>query len=36
MATHDRETLTRALDIFAAVKERFEAEHGPLPSAASD
>ena len=31
MATHDSATLDRALDAFAAVKERFEAEHGPLP-----
>jgi 8-amino-7-oxononanoate synthase len=31
MATHDRATLDRALDAFAAVKGRFEAEHGPLP-----
>jgi 8-amino-7-oxononanoate synthase len=31
MATHDRATLERALDAFAAVKGRFEAEHGPLP-----
>ncbi len=32
MATHDRPTLDRALDAFATVKERFEAEHGPLPT----
>jgi 8-amino-7-oxononanoate synthase len=32
MATHDRETLDRALAIFASVKREFEAEHGPLPS----
>jgi len=32
MATHDRPTLDRALDAFTAVKDRFEAEHGPLPS----
>jgi 8-amino-7-oxononanoate synthase len=31
MATHDRETLDRALGAFADVKKRFEAEHGPLP-----
>jgi hypothetical protein len=31
MATHDRETLDRALAIFADVKQRFESEHGPLP-----
>jgi 8-amino-7-oxononanoate synthase len=33
MATHDRDTLDQALDIFDAVKCGFEAEHGPLPSA---
>jgi 8-amino-7-oxononanoate synthase len=32
MATHDRPTLDRALEAFSGVKERFEAEHGPLPS----
>jgi len=32
MATHDHEVLDRAIEIFAAVKQRFEAEHGPLPS----
>jgi 8-amino-7-oxononanoate synthase len=31
MATHDRATLDRALAAFADVKQRFEAEHGPLP-----
>jgi 8-amino-7-oxononanoate synthase len=31
MATHDHQTLDRALDAFAAVKQTFEAEHGPLP-----
>lgn len=31
MATHDRETLDRALDAFASVKAAFEAQHGPLP-----
>jgi 8-amino-7-oxononanoate synthase len=31
MATHDRATLDRALDAFASVKGRFEAEHGELP-----
>jgi len=31
MATHDRATLDRSLSAFEAVKERFEAEHGPLP-----
>jgi 8-amino-7-oxononanoate synthase len=34
MATHDRPTLDAALDAFAEVKRAFEAEHGPLPSAA--
>jgi len=32
MATHDRGTLDRALEAFTSVKDRFEAEHGPLPS----
>lgn len=32
MATHDRATLDRALDAFAAVKRSFESEHGPLPT----
>ena len=31
MATHDRATLDRALDAFVAVKQDFEAQHGPLP-----
>ena len=31
MATHDHETLDRALEVFARVKREFEAEHGPLP-----
>lgn len=31
MATHDRETLDRALDTFARVKREFESEHGTLP-----
>jgi 8-amino-7-oxononanoate synthase len=31
MATHDRATLDRALDVFERVKREFEAEHGPLP-----
>jgi 8-amino-7-oxononanoate synthase len=35
MATHDRETLDRALGAFADVKRTFEAEHGPLPGPAS-
>ncbi|UGS37986.1 aminotransferase class I/II-fold pyridoxal phosphate-dependent enzyme [Capillimicrobium parvum] len=34
MATHDEATLERALDAFASVKQAFEAEHGPLPTAA--
>jgi 8-amino-7-oxononanoate synthase len=33
MATHDAQTLDRALDRFAAVKTAFEAEHGSLPAA---
>ena len=32
MATHDRDTLDRALEAFAAVKRAFESEHGPLPA----
>jgi 8-amino-7-oxononanoate synthase len=32
MATHDKETLDRALDAFAHVKREFESEHGQLPS----
>ena len=32
MATHDEDTLQRALDVFAAVKFEFESEHGPLPA----
>ncbi len=32
MATHTREVLDRALGAFERVKERFESEHGPLPS----
>jgi 8-amino-7-oxononanoate synthase len=31
MATHDRPTLDRALEVFARVKGEFEAEHGALP-----
>jgi 8-amino-7-oxononanoate synthase len=31
MATHDADTLDRALAMFARVKLAFEAEHGPLP-----
>jgi 8-amino-7-oxononanoate synthase len=33
MATHDRATLDRALELFDSVKRSFEAEHGPLPVA---
>jgi 8-amino-7-oxononanoate synthase len=33
MASHDAAVLDRALAGFADVKDRFEAEHGPLPSA---
>jgi 8-amino-7-oxononanoate synthase len=32
MATHDRDTLDRALAVFERVKRAFEAEHGPLPA----
>jgi 8-amino-7-oxononanoate synthase len=32
MATHDRETLDEALEIFGRAKRTFEAEHGPLPT----
>jgi 8-amino-7-oxononanoate synthase len=32
MATHDTATLDRALAVFGEVKQRFEAEHGPLPN----
>jgi len=31
MATHDAATIDEALEIFAAVKVAFEADHGPLP-----
>jgi 8-amino-7-oxononanoate synthase len=31
MATHDSDTLERALEAFTRVKREFEAEHGPLP-----
>lgn len=34
MATHDRDTIDRALEVFARVKREFEAEHGPLPATA--
>jgi 8-amino-7-oxononanoate synthase len=33
MATHDHETLDRAVETFARVKVEFEAEHGALPAA---
>jgi 8-amino-7-oxononanoate synthase len=33
MATHEKETIDRALSVFARVKREFEAEHGPLPAA---
>jgi 8-amino-7-oxononanoate synthase len=35
MASHDRPTLDRALEIFGQVKRDFEADHGPLPGPAS-
>jgi 8-amino-7-oxononanoate synthase len=31
MATHDQDTLDRALERFEAAKRAFEADHGPLP-----
>ena len=34
MATHDHDTLDRALAIFADAKQAFEGEHGPLPGRA--
>jgi 8-amino-7-oxononanoate synthase len=36
MATHDRPTLDRALEVFARVKGEFEAEHGALPGPGLD
>ncbi len=36
MATHDRPTLDRALEVFAGVKPEFESEHGPLPGPIED
>lgn len=35
MATHTTAEIDRALDVFATVKDAFEAEHGPLPAAAA-
>jgi 8-amino-7-oxononanoate synthase len=35
MATHDHDTLDRALEVFGSVKTAFEAEHGPLPGPAA-
>jgi 8-amino-7-oxononanoate synthase len=32
MATHDRQTLDRALEAFGEAKRSFEADHGPLPA----
>ena len=32
MATHDRDTLDRALEVFARVKRSSRLEHGPLPA----
>ncbi len=32
MATHTPEVLDRALAVFADVRTRFEAQHGPLPA----
>jgi 8-amino-7-oxononanoate synthase len=34
MATHDRDTLDAAIEIFGQVKISFEAEHGPIPAPA--
>jgi 8-amino-7-oxononanoate synthase len=34
MATHDRDTLDRALNAFERAKHAFEGEHGPLPTSA--
>ncbi len=34
MATHDHATLDQAIEIFAAAKRDFEADHGPLPGPA--
>jgi 8-amino-7-oxononanoate synthase len=34
MASHDRATLDRALDVFERVKRSFESEHGALPGVA--
>jgi 8-amino-7-oxononanoate synthase len=35
MATHDADSLDRALAIFARVKDEFESQHGPLPGPGS-
>jgi len=35
MATHTAEVIDQALDAFARVKRKFEAEHGPLPGPAA-
>ena len=32
MATHDRDTLDQALEVFGEAKQAFEAEHGQLPT----
>jgi 8-amino-7-oxononanoate synthase len=36
MATHDQDTLERALHVFASVKREFESTHGPLPGPLHD
>ncbi len=36
MATHDKATLDRALETFAAVRSAFEAEHGQLPGSSRE
>ena len=32
MATHDRGTLDRAIELFGQAKQAFESKHGPLPA----
>jgi hypothetical protein len=34
MASHDHAVLDHAIEAFAEVKQRFEGEHGPLPTTA--
>jgi 8-amino-7-oxononanoate synthase len=35
MATHDRATLDRAIEVFAQVKHQFEHEHGPIAASSA-